>query len=139
MTKNEHTTIPAGITEAQREARSANAAKATSAREEAAAARREEAAAAVTAAGLPLLAVSEARLMAAKAELAEIDVAERRGELISIDQARADVMDRFATVRTKILGVPSRVAQRLPRLAGEIVPVLEELLREALAELADGG
>lgn len=135
MKTTDHTTT---LTDAQREARSANAAKATEGRKAAVAARRAEAAAAVTNAGIPLLAVSEARLMAAKAELAEIDVAERRGELIPVDQARADVMDRFATVRTKILGVPSRVAQRLPRLASEIVPILEELLREALAELADG-
>lgn len=86
----------------------------------------------------PDLMESKARREAALADLAEIDVAERRGELISVEQARADVLDRFAIVRTRILGVPSRVAQRLPKHAAEIVPVLEELLREALTELADG-
>ena len=138
MEKSDHTTT----TEAQRAARSQNAAKATEGRKAAVAARRAEAAAQAAAdlesAGVPPLAVSEARLMAAKAEIAEIDAAERRGEVISVEQARADVFDKFTTVRTKILGVPSRVAQRLPRLAPEVVPVLEELLREALTELADG-
>lgn len=130
------------ITEAQRAARRANAAKAAEGRRQAVAERKAEAAAQVASdldtAGVPPLAVSEARLMAAKAEMAELDAAERRGELISTARARADVMDRFATVRTKILGVPSRVAQRMPTMATQIVPVLEELLREALAELADG-
>lgn len=136
MEKSDHTT-----TEAQRAARSANAAKATEGRKAAVAARRTEAAAKVAAdlkaAGVPALEVSEARLMAAKAEIAELDAGERRGELISVEQARADVIDKFTTVRTKILGVPSRVAQRFPKLAPEIVPVLEDLLREALTELAD--
>src|SRR5678815_1744439 len=81
---------------------------------------------------------ARARREAALADLAELDVAERRGELISVEQARADVLDRFTTVRTRILGVPSRVAQRLPGLAAEVVPVVDELLREALSELADG-
>lgn len=78
-----------------------------------------------------------ARREAAQAELAELDVAERRGELVSAAEARADVIDMFATVKTRILGVPSRVAQRLPRLAAEVVPVLDTLLREALEELSD--
>jgi phage terminase Nu1 subunit (DNA packaging protein) len=120
------------------EARRANVAKA---REDAKAARdaaREAVRGELEAASIPAVEVSEARLMAAKAELAEIDVAERRGELIPVDKARADVFDKFATVRTRIMGVPSRVAQRLPHHANEIVPVLKELLREAMLELASG-
>jgi phage terminase Nu1 subunit (DNA packaging protein) len=84
--------------------------------------------------GVPPIEVSKARREAALAELAEIDVAERRGELISVEEARADVIDKFAIVRTRLLGIPARVAQRLPRLAGEVVPVLEGLLCEALEE-----
>jgi hypothetical protein len=83
---------------------------------------------------------SRARRESALADMAEIEVAERRGELVPVDEARADVVSRFTVVRTRLLGVPSRVAQRLPHLAGEVVPVLDELLREALEELAlDGG
>lgn len=77
-----------------------------------------------------------ARREAALADLAEIEVAEKRGELVSVDEARADVINKFTIVKTKILGVPTRIAQRLPSLAAEVVPVVEELLREALEELA---
>jgi hypothetical protein len=82
---------------------------------------------------------SRARRESALADMAEIEVAERRGELVPVDEARADVVSRFTVVRTRLLGVPSRVAQRLPHLAGEVVPVLDELLREALEELAVDG
>jgi hypothetical protein len=83
---------------------------------------------------------SRARRESALADMAEIEVAERRGELVPVAEARADVVSRFTVVRTRLLGVPSRVAQRLPHLAGEVVPVLDELLREALEELAlEGG
>jgi phage terminase Nu1 subunit (DNA packaging protein) len=143
MEKTDHTTIPDdGITDAQREARSANAAKATEARKAAAEARRVDAAitaaAAVAAAGIPPIAVSEARLMAAKAEIAELDAAERRGELIAVDKARADVDDLISTARTKILGVPSRLAQRDRTITPAQVELVEALIREALSELADG-
>lgn len=80
-----------------------------------------------------------ARREAAMADLAEIEVGERRGELVPVAEARADVMDRFAIVRTRLLGIPSRVAQRMPNVAAEVVPVLDELLREALEELASEG
>lgn len=81
--------------------------------------------------------VAAARREAALADMAELDLAERRGALIEVDQARADVIDKFTIVRTRILGVPARVAQRMPALASEVVPVLEEFLREGLEELAD--
>lgn len=78
-----------------------------------------------------------ARREAAQAELAELELAERKGRLIPVEQARRDVMDRFAIVKTRILGVPRGVAQQLPEMAPVVVPVLEDLLREALRELAD--
>lgn len=83
-----------------------------------------------------------ARREAALADIAEIEASEKKGELVSVAEARADVIEKFTVVKTKILGVPTRVAQRLPHLAAEVVPVVDELLREALEELAaepDGG
>lgn len=80
-----------------------------------------------------------ARREAALAEIAELELAERKGEFIRIDDARRDVMEKFTLVRTKLLGVPARLAQRFPDLAGgEVITVLDELMREALEELADG-
>jgi phage terminase Nu1 subunit (DNA packaging protein) len=136
MKKSDHTTTPT-LTEAQRAARSANAEKATAGRRAAVAARRAEAEAQVEAADVPPLRVSEARLMAAKAELAEIDVAERLGELIPVDKARADVDDLISTAKTKLLGVPNRLAQRDHTITRAQVDLVESLIREALSDLAD--
>jgi phage terminase Nu1 subunit (DNA packaging protein) len=77
-----------------------------------------------------------ARREAALADIAEIEASEKKGELVPTAEAREYVIGKFAVVKTKILGVPTRVAQRLPHLASEVVPAVEELLREALEELA---
>lgn len=139
MEKSDHTTTE--LTEAQRSARSANAAKATEGRKAAVAARRAaaeaQAAAEIRAANVPPIAVSEARLMAAKAEIAELDAAERRGELIAVEQARADVDDLISTAKTKLLGVPNRLAQRDHTITRAQVDLVELLIREALSDLAD--
>lgn len=80
-----------------------------------------------------------ARREAVQAELAEIVLAERRGQTIPIETARRDMIDRYTRVKTRVLGVPRRLAQQLPHLAAEVVPVVDALLVEALEELADGG
>lgn len=77
-----------------------------------------------------------ARREAALADMAELEVSEKLGKVVPVDEARGDVIERFTVVKTKILGVPSRVAQKLPHLATEVVPVVDSLLREALEELA---
>lgn len=84
---------------------------------------------------------SAARREAAQADIAEIDLAKRRGQLIDADEARADVLAAYSLVKTRLLGVPSLVAQRLPHLAVEVQPVVDALIREALEELSagDGG
>lgn len=135
MSETKHTVI----TPAQRDARSQNAAKATEAREQARAKRRAEALERLDAAGVPRYEISEARLMAAKAGIAELELAERRGELIEVERARADMIDKFTIAKMRVLSVPSRLAQQLPHLATEIVPVVDALLREALEELAARG
>jgi len=77
-----------------------------------------------------------ARREGALADLAEIEVAEKREELVPVDEARAYIIDRFAIVKTKILGVPTRVAQRFPNIAAEVEAVVDQYLREILEELA---
>jgi hypothetical protein len=83
-----------------------------------------------------LRAAAAARRETALADLAELDVAERRGQVVDVDEARADVIAAYSVVKTRLLGVPSRVAQRLPDVAARVVPVVDELIREALEELA---
>jgi hypothetical protein len=56
-----------------------------------------------------------ARREAHLADMAALDLAERRGELVPADEVRGVMVDKFTTVKTRILGVPSRVA---PAAAG---------------------
>lgn len=86
---------------------------------------------------LPEYFQSRARRETTQAELAALELAERQGRLIDTETARRDVMEKFAILKTRILGVPRRVAQRLPEVATIVVPILDGLLREALEELAD--
>ena len=51
-----------------------------------------------------------ARREAALADMAELDAAERRGQLISAEDADAEALETATIVRTKILGVPTRLA-----------------------------
>lgn len=79
-----------------------------------------------------------ARRDTAHADLAELELAAKRGRLVDADAARADVEQAYTLAKMRLLRVPSDLAQRLPHLAAEVVPVLEELQRQALEELAAG-
>lgn len=81
---------------------------------------------------------ARARRETAQADMAELELAERRGRLIDAEEARADVIKAFSLVKTRLLAVPSRVGQRVPLLADQVVPIVDELIREALEELAGG-
>jgi P27 family predicted phage terminase small subunit len=73
-------------------------------------------------------------------ESGELELAKRRGELVDVAEARAAVIEEYSVVKTRLLGLPARVKQRLPHVAAEDVRVIDELVREALEELAgDGG
>jgi phage terminase Nu1 subunit (DNA packaging protein) len=86
-----------------------------------------------------LRAAAAARREAAAADLAELELAAKRGKLVDADQARADVVNRYSLVKTRLLAVPTALGQRLPDLAARVVPVVDELLREALKELSADG
>lgn len=87
----------------------------------------------------PDRAESLARRDAARAQLAEMEAAERAGELISAEGAKATWASVAGIVKTALLAVPSRTKQLIPRLTLEEVAILEELIRVALEEVADGG
>jgi phage terminase Nu1 subunit (DNA packaging protein) len=81
---------------------------------------------------------ASARQKLAQAKLAEVKLAQIEGELIPAADVRNQLEQVFRTCRTKLLGVPSRAVEALgltPAQAGR----LEELVREALEELAQGG
>jgi hypothetical protein len=62
---------------------------------------------------VPPLAVSRARREAAQAELAELELAEGKGQVVDVDQVRADVIAKFSVVKTRLLG--GGVAAGAPR------------------------
>lgn len=80
-----------------------------------------------------------ARRDTAHADMAELELAERRGELVNAKEADAGYEEHIARAKTRLLGVPAQLGQRLPDLAQRVVPIAKELIREALAELALDG
>lgn len=80
---------------------------------------------------------ARARKMIAEAELAEYDVALKRGELLTVADGEKTIAEAFQRIRGQLLAVPSRFAgdlvgiQTLPeanaRLTRAVTEVLEEL------------
>lgn len=74
----------------------------------------------------------------AKAEIAEVKLAEIKGELIPAADVRRRIVDVFTASKTRLLGLPTQIRQAIPELTVEQVAIVEALVREALTELADG-
>ena len=85
---------------------------------------------------IPSLKESRARREAAEAALAEIELAEKRGELVLARDVESRLVNVFAHCKTKLLGVASRIRQRDPSLTGAQVDMIEAQIREALEDLA---
>jgi phage terminase Nu1 subunit (DNA packaging protein) len=72
-----------------------------------------------------------------EAKWQELRVRERMGELVE----HAAMTQRFADIavntRTKLLGIPNKFRQRVPTLKRKEIVLLENMIREALEELAD--
>lgn len=81
---------------------------------------------------------ARARKMAAEAELAELELAQRRGLLLTTDDFRRELEAPLVRVRAALQNVPGKYA---PRCVGLETPaiaqgVLDEVVREAMTELA---
>jgi hypothetical protein len=85
----------------------------------------------------PSLADIRSRHELAKARLAEMDLAEREGELVDAAKVEAVMAAEYSTVRSKLLGVPSRLRQRDPSITLAQLKILKDLVREALEGLAE--
>lgn len=88
--------------------------------------------------GIPALHESRARREAAEAALAEIELAEKRGELVLAGDVEARLVNVFSSCKKKLLAVPSQVRQRDPSMTPEQVDLVESVIREALEDLARG-
>jgi excisionase family DNA binding protein len=84
-------------------------------------------------------AVARARKESAKARLAELDLAEREGSLIPIDEVKADAVTVLGSLRAVLLALPGRVALRCEgKSAAEIEEVLSDHVNGMLAEWHQG-
>jgi hypothetical protein len=73
-----------------------------------------------------------------KARMAELQYREKAGELVNAKDVSMRLEGVFTTCRTRLLGVPSRARQAIPSLTVADITALEDLVREALEELAAG-
>lgn len=81
---------------------------------------------------------SRARTEYLKAELLELERAEKEGELVQAADIAKKWGELVAIARTKVLGIPSKAKQRIPDFPQDAFVILEDIVREALEDLADG-
>jgi hypothetical protein len=82
-----------------------------------------------------------ARSLRADAELKEIELAEKRGTLVRIEQVKKIFVDLVHMTKARIMATPPRIA---PEVLGEssrvmVQAIVEKQLKEALNHLADDG
>lgn len=82
--------------------------------------------------------LERARLLKAQADMAEIELAERTGSLVTVERVEADWTDMVAACRAKMLGIPTKTAYQIAHLdkPEEIEKFLKRTIYEALAEMA---
>jgi len=82
---------------------------------------------------------SRARKEAALADKHELELEIRRGQLVSVDEIKPLWFDAVRTARSRLLGVPERVAAELAAIdePQAVRVILEESIRDALESLAD--
>lgn len=83
--------------------------------------------------------LASTRLKQAQAGLAELNLQKRAGTLMDVEDAELAWGEACAMVRTRILGLPNKFKQLCPHLGLEDLATLEDLIREALEELAGEG
>jgi hypothetical protein len=71
------------------------------------------------------------------AQLKELKYHEAAGELVSAKEVENEVASVFAEVRTKLLGVPTRLRQDNPTMTVEQLAAVESVIREALQALSE--
>jgi hypothetical protein len=87
---------------------------------------------------LPSYTESQARKMFEQANLLELERRQKEGLLLPAGQVEKVWANSVTIARTKLLGVPTRLRQRIPHLTLEEIAIAEELIRESLEELAGG-
>lgn len=77
------------------------------------------------------------RLTKAKADMAELKVKERRGELVAISAVKKEWQENASHVRSKILSLPEIAPQLEGKSVSEIKRILAVKVNELLNEFAE--
>jgi phage terminase Nu1 subunit (DNA packaging protein) len=78
------------------------------------------------------------RLLRADADLREMELAEKRGKLVAIQDVEMEMTDLILTTKSRVLAVASRVAPELLGLTSRVMAhaIVEKGLKEALLQLS---
>ena len=79
---------------------------------------------------------SKARTEHLKAEMMEIEKKKLENELVPVKEVEEKWVNVVSVVRTKMLGVSNKAKQRLPDLDNSALACIDDIVREALEELA---
>ena len=79
---------------------------------------------------------SRARRETALADIAEIELATRRGRFVDVEEVTAQYAAEVTAVKTKLLGIPTHLRQRHPHIPKADVDAVEAEIRAALEEFA---
>ena len=79
---------------------------------------------------------SKARTEHLKAEMMEIEKKKLESELVNVQEIEDAWVNIVTVVRTKLLGIPTKAKQRLPDLDTTAIACIDDIIREALEELA---
>lgn len=82
---------------------------------------------------------ARARLAIAQAERAELEVAEKTGELIPADVILANWQPIVGAARAKILAIPTKAKTQIPKLTDKDLGKLKSICRGVLEDLANSG
>lgn len=89
--------------------------------------------------GLPSITKSKRRTEFYKSEDARLDHEERRGLLVNAEQVKAGFVNMVTLAKTRLMGVPSKAKARIPTLTVHDIEILEDLIADALTEIATDG
>lgn len=81
--------------------------------------------------------LERARLLKAQADIAEIELAERAGQLVVVERVEADWLAMVTACRAKLLSIPTKTAYQISSLKDvqEIENFLKRVIYETLSEL----
>lgn len=87
---------------------------------------------------IPSITTSKAITAAYEAKTAKLLFEEKSGKLVNAEQIRLKYFGMIKTAQTKLRGVPTKAKSKIPTLTVRDIEALEELIDEAMQELANG-